>query len=83
MRGEHDPTGACAILADQVREQRARAQEVFVPLARPPGPAQVGFDEAVAVIGDVMRLFGTHPVEAAPHAPTVSSCRCTISPAGW
>jgi transposase len=34
-----------------MREQRARAREVFVPLAHPPGHAQVDFGEAVAVIG--------------------------------
>ena len=36
-----------------MREQRARAQEMFVPLAHPPGHAQADFGEAVAVIGGV------------------------------
>jgi hypothetical protein len=40
---------------DYVRERRARAREVFVPLAHPPGHAQVDFGEAVAVIGGERR----------------------------
>ena len=32
---------------------RQRSQEVFVPLAHPPGHAQVDFGEALAVIGGV------------------------------
>ena len=35
----------------RLAKQRARAREVFVPLAHPPGHAQVDFGEAVAVIG--------------------------------
>ncbi len=38
-----------------MRERRARAREVFVPLAHPPGHAQVDFGEAVAVIGGERR----------------------------
>jgi hypothetical protein len=40
---------------DYVRERRHRKREVFVPLAHPPGHAQVDFGEAVAVIGGVRR----------------------------
>jgi hypothetical protein len=38
---------------DDVREHRAQAQEMFVPLTHPPGHAQADFGEAVAVIGGV------------------------------
>jgi hypothetical protein len=38
---------------DYVRERRARAREMFVPLSHPPGHAQVDFGEAVAVIAGV------------------------------
>ena len=40
-------------MKDYVRERRQRMREVFVPLAHPPGHAQVDFGEAVAVIGGV------------------------------
>jgi transposase len=50
-RAEHGFTGGYTIIKDYLREQRARAREVFVPLAPPPGHAQVDFGEAVAVIG--------------------------------
>ena len=40
-------------MKDYLREARATALEVFVPLAHPPGHAQVDFGEAVAVIGGV------------------------------
>jgi hypothetical protein len=36
-----------------VRIARARSREVFVPLAHPPGHAQVDFGECVGVIGGV------------------------------
>jgi transposase len=51
LRAEHGFTGGYTIIKDYMREQRARAREVFVPLAHPPGHAQVDFGEAVAVIG--------------------------------
>jgi transposase len=51
LRTEHGYTGGYTIVKDYVREQRARTQEVFVPLVHPPGHAQVDFGEAVAVIG--------------------------------
>jgi transposase len=51
LQAEHGFTGGYTIIKDYTREQRARAREVFVPLAHPPGHAQVDFGEAVAVIG--------------------------------
>ena len=51
LRAEHGFTGSYTIIKDYLREQRARAREVFVPLAHPPGHAQVDFGEALAVIG--------------------------------
>jgi transposase len=55
LRAEHDFTGGYTIVKDYVREHRARTREVFVPLAHPPGHAQVDFGEAVAVIGGERR----------------------------
>jgi transposase len=57
LRDEHGFTSSYTIVKDYVREQRARTQEVFVPLAHPPGQAQVDFGEAVAVIGGVRQVI--------------------------
>jgi transposase len=51
LRDEHGFTGGYTIVKDYVRERRIRLREVFVPLAHPPGHAQVDFGEALAVIG--------------------------------
>src|SRR5207245_6701998 len=51
LRAEHGFAGGYTTVKDYVRERRARAQEMFVPLAHPPRPAQVDFGEAAAVIG--------------------------------
>ena len=53
LRAEHGFAGGYTIVKDYVRERRARAREMFVPLAHPPGHAQADFGEAVAVIGGV------------------------------
>jgi transposase len=53
LRDEHDYGGGYTVVKDHVRRQRARGREVFVPLAHPPGHAQVDFGEAEAVIGGV------------------------------
>src|SRR4051812_28706536 len=57
LRDEHAYVGGYTIVKDYVREQQARAQEVFVPLVHPPGHAQVDFGEAVAVIGGVRQAI--------------------------
>jgi transposase len=53
LRAEHGFAGGYTIVKDYVRERRARAREMFVPLSHPPGHAQVDFGEAVAVIAGV------------------------------
>jgi transposase len=55
LRDEHGFTGGITIVKDYVALQRQRSQEVFVPLAHPPGHAQVDFGEAVGIIGGVER----------------------------
>ena len=55
LRDEHGFTGGYTIVKDYVRERRVRTREMFVPLAHPPGHAQVDFGEALAVIGGVKR----------------------------
>ena len=53
LRDEHGFAGGYTVVKDHVRIERARGRETFVPLAHPPGHAQVDFGEAVAVIGGV------------------------------
>ncbi len=53
VRDEHGFTGGITIVTDYVREKKRRTQEVFVPLAHPPGHAQVDFGEALGEIGGV------------------------------
>jgi transposase len=55
LRDEHGFTGGITIVKDYVAGWRQRAREMFVPLAHPPGHAQVDFGEALAVIGGVER----------------------------
>ena len=53
LRAEHGFTGGYTIIKDYVRERERRGQEMFVPLAHPPGDAQADFGEATAIIGGV------------------------------
>ena len=55
LRDEHGYTGGYTVVKDHVRICRAQGRETFVPLAHPPGHAQVDFGEAVATIGGVRR----------------------------
>ncbi len=48
LRDEHGYAGGYTVVKDHVRISRARGRETFVPLAHPPGHAQVDFGEAVA-----------------------------------
>ena len=53
LRDEHGFAGGYTVVKDHVRLCRAQSRETFVPLAHPPGHAQVDFGEAVGVIGGV------------------------------
>ena len=44
---EHAVTGGYTIVKDYVRRQKLGGQEMFVPLAHPPGDAQADFGEAL------------------------------------
>ena len=46
LRDEHGFDGGYTIVKDAVRERRLRGREVFVPLKRDPGEAQVDYGEA-------------------------------------
>jgi transposase len=67
LRDEHGFTGGITIVTDYVREKKRRTQEVFVPLAHPPGHAQVDFGEALGVIGGVKRKLHYFAM-ALPHS---------------
>ena len=47
LRAEHGYAGGYTTVKAYVHEHRARSQEMFVPLAHPPGHAQADFGEAV------------------------------------
>jgi transposase len=51
LRDEHGFAGGYTTVRDYLRRVRTRRREVFVPLAHPPGHAQIDFGAAVGVIG--------------------------------
>src|SRR6202035_4239342 len=53
LRIEHGFAGGYTVVKDYVRIARTRSREAFVPLAHPPGHAQVDFGEYIGVIGGV------------------------------
>src|SRR5712671_6402790 len=53
LRLKHRFAGGYTVVKDYVRIARTRSREVFVPLAHPPGHAQVEFGECIGVIGGV------------------------------
>jgi transposase len=53
LRIEHTYGGGYTVVKDYVRLARTRSREVYVPLAHPPGQAQVDFGECIGVIGGV------------------------------
>jgi transposase len=63
LRDEHGFAGGYTTVKDYVRQVRVRRREVFVPLAHPPGHAQIDFGEAVGIIGGrrvKLHLFCIH-----------------------
>ena len=60
LRLEHGYAGGYTVVKDYLRIARTRSREAFVPLAHPPGHAQVDFGECIGVIGGVrmkLRVF--------------------------
>ena len=53
LRAEYGFTGGDTIVKAYARAQRLGGQEMFVPLAHPPGDAQADFGEALVVIAGV------------------------------
>ena len=57
LRDEHAYAGGYTVVKDHVRVARAQGRETFVPLAHPPGHAQVDFGGAVATVDGVNRAI--------------------------
>jgi transposase len=53
LRSEHAFLGGYTVVKDYARIARTSLRDVFVPLAHPPGHAQVDFGECIGVIGGV------------------------------
>ncbi len=53
LRDEHGYQGGYTVVREFVGKERLRQQEVFIPLAHPPGRAQVDFGEADIYLGGV------------------------------
>ena len=53
LKAEHGYGGGYTTVKSYVHDQKLSARETFVPLAHPPGHAQVDFGEAIGVIGGV------------------------------
>ena len=67
LRAEYGFTGGYTVVKDYVRLAKVRSRETFVPLAHPPGHAQVDFGEAIAVIGGVRRKIHVFFIDI-PHS---------------
>jgi transposase len=57
LRAEHGYAGGYTVVKDYVRLQRTRRKEAFVPLAHPPGHAQVDFGQCIGIIGSVRTVM--------------------------
>ena len=53
LRDEHGYQGGYTVVREFIAKERLRQQEVFVPLAHPPGRAQVDFGEADIYLGGI------------------------------
>ena len=53
LRDEHGYSGGYTVVREFVAKERVRQREVFIPLAHPPGRAQVDFGEADIYLGGV------------------------------
>jgi transposase len=53
LRDEHGYAGGYTVVREFVGKERLRQKEVFVPLAHPPGRAQVDFGEADIYLGGI------------------------------
>jgi transposase len=57
LRAEHGFDGGYSAVKEYVQLARSRARETFVPLAHPPGHAQVDFGEVIGGVRQKMHVF--------------------------
>ena len=68
LKAEHGyGGGGYSAVKEYVRKARMQAQETFIPLAHPPGHAQVDFGEAIGVIGGVRQKMHVFHMDL-PHS---------------
>ena len=84
LRAEHAFTGGYTIVKDYVRAKTLGGQEMFVPLAHPPGDAPADVGEALVVIAGV-ECKAHYLVVDLPQPPRrpEASLRDAAPPAGW
>jgi transposase len=68
----HAYGGGYTVVKDYVRLARTQSREAYVPLALPPGHAQVDFGECIGVIGGVRMKLHVFCFDL-PHSDAVSS----------
>jgi transposase len=73
LRDEHGYTGGLTAVKDAVREWRHEHTEVFVPLAHPPGEAQVDFGEAEVTLDGRPAKVAVF-VMTLPHSDAIFCC---------
>ena len=66
LRDEHGFGGGYTVVKDYVRICRARGREAFVPLAHPPGHAQVDFGQCIGIIGGVRTVMHVLLLRSSP-----------------
>jgi transposase len=73
LRDEHGFAGKLTVVKDAVRAWRSRHAEVFVPLAHPPGEAQVDFGEAEVTLDGRMAKVALF-VMTLPYSDAIFAC---------
>src|ERR1700719_3266368 len=80
LRIEHSFSGGYTVVKDYVRLARTRAREMFVPLAHPPGHAQVDFGECIGVIGGVRHQAACGSYSISSRRPPTPNIPIALSP---
>jgi transposase len=73
LRDEHGYAGGLTVVKDAVRAWRAGRAEVFVPLAHPPGEAQVDFGQAEVMLDGAPATVAVF-VMTLPHSDAIFCC---------
>ena len=57
VRYKYGYAGGYTVVKDYVRLKRTRMKEAFMPLAHPPGHAQVDFGQCIGIVGGVRTVM--------------------------